>query len=100
MLAVYHRAWLDFGSATYFCDRGGTELTLLLSENDVRELLPMGEAIDLVESALRLVGEGHAQNRPRQRIPYRGGLFHYMAAAAPSSDAVGLKCYAAGRGGA
>ena len=60
----------------------------------------MADAVDLVETGLTLKAEGKAENRPRARIPYPDGLFHYMAASAPSIGSVGLKCYASGRAGA
>jgi ornithine cyclodeaminase/alanine dehydrogenase-like protein (mu-crystallin family) len=72
----------------------------LIREAEVRKLLPMSEALRLVEEALRLQGDGAAQNRPRTRIHYPKGVFQYMAAALPSQRAVGLKAYAASASGA
>jgi ornithine cyclodeaminase/alanine dehydrogenase-like protein (mu-crystallin family) len=60
----------------------------------------MSEAIRLVEDVLRSEGEDTAENRPRTRISYPGGMFHYMAAAVPSQGAVGLKAYASSSVGA
>lgn len=78
---------------------GGSALALLLREDDVRSLLPMADALRLVEDALRQHGEEKADNRPRTRIPYPGGMFHYMAAAVPQQRAVGLKAYASSPSG-
>ena len=72
----------------------------MLREDDIQALLPMTEALRLVEDALRLQGEGEAENRPRTRIPYPGGLFHYMAGAVPAQHAVGLKASASSSSGA
>jgi ornithine cyclodeaminase/alanine dehydrogenase-like protein (mu-crystallin family) len=60
----------------------------------------MTDALRLVEDVLRQQGEGEAENRPRTRIPYPDGLFHYMAAAVPRQHAVGLKAYASSSSGA
>lgn len=65
----------------------------------MRALLPMQAALDLVEEALRLGATGRAENQPRRRIRYDGGLFHYMAAAIPGQRAVGLKAYDSTRQG-
>lgn len=79
---------------------GDRALTLLLREDDIRALLPMSEALRLVEDVLRQQAKGKAENRPRTRISYPGGVFNYMAAAVPSHQAVGLKAYPAGSSGA
>lgn len=60
----------------------------------------MTDALRLVEDVLGQQGDGAAENRPRTRIPYPGGMFHYMAAAVPSQHAVGLKAYASSSLGA
>lgn len=60
----------------------------------------MGDALRLVEDALRQQGQGKAENRARSRISYPGGMFHYMAAAIPESHSVGLKAYVASARGA
>ena len=54
---------------------------IYLTEEDVVRLLPMTDAIEAVELAFRHLGTGGAVNRPRERIAFRGGLFHFMAGA-------------------
>lgn len=88
----YHQVWPRARPATHFLYRG-TALALLLREVDVRSLLPMSTAIDLLREAFREQGRGDAINRPRTRIAYPNGLVHYMAAAIPAQSSVGLKMY-------
>ena len=59
----------------------------------------MPTAVELMYDVFRMSGEGRASNQPRRRIRFPGGVFHYMAAALPDVRAVGLKSYAATRGG-
>jgi ornithine cyclodeaminase/alanine dehydrogenase-like protein (mu-crystallin family) len=60
----------------------------------------MTDAIRLVEDVLHQHGEGAAENRPRSRITYPGGMFHFMAAAVPRDQSAGLKAYVASSKGA
>ena len=54
---------------------------LYLTETDVRELLPMTDAIELVEAAFERLASGAARNQPRRRlILSSGSALHYMAA--------------------
>jgi ornithine cyclodeaminase/alanine dehydrogenase-like protein (mu-crystallin family) len=59
----------------------------------------MDEALKLVEQAVVEAGKGRAENEPRKRIAFEGGLFNYMAAALPAQHAVGLKSYVSTRAG-
>jgi alanine dehydrogenase len=53
---------------------------LYLSEEDVRELLPMQEAIGLMRSAFEALAEGRAINQPRRRLILdTGATLHSMA---------------------
>lgn len=55
---------------------------LYLTESDVRELLPMREAVRLVREAFERLAGGGARNHPRRRLPLpTGAMLHYMAAA-------------------
>lgn len=55
---------------------------LYLNENQVRELLPMAEAIRLVGEAFDELGRGQAQSHPRRRlILSTGSVLHSMAGA-------------------
>jgi ornithine cyclodeaminase/alanine dehydrogenase-like protein (mu-crystallin family) len=55
---------------------------LYLTESDVRELLPIEAAIDLVESAFHRLATGEAINHPRRRLILpTGSTLHYMPGA-------------------
>lgn len=75
-------------------------MVLLLSENDVRDLLTVPKAVDLLGNTFRLQGEGKAENQPRARLSYPHGVLNYMAGAIPQEHAVGLKAYPATPSGA
>jgi alanine dehydrogenase len=76
-------------------------MTLLLTEADVRSLLTMPLAIEVVEESLRLQGKGELILHPRRRIKLPdNALLHYMAAADPVHGYVGMKIYTVTRGGA
>src|SRR6202163_562684 len=76
-------------------------MTLLLTEADVRSLLTMPVALEVVEDSLRLQGEGKLVLHPRRRVTLPDkGLLHYMAAADPIHGFVGMKIYTTVRGAA
>ena len=75
-------------------------MTLLLREEDVRSLLPMGAAIEAVRQALTAESAGDPENLPRKRIPLGKGSLNVMAASVPSVAAVGLKAYTVASGSA
>jgi ornithine cyclodeaminase/alanine dehydrogenase-like protein (mu-crystallin family) len=55
---------------------------LFFTENDVRRLLPMPQAIECMRSAFRAYAEGHALNQPRRRLFLPSGtVLHSMAGA-------------------
>src|SRR5437667_3491535 len=55
---------------------------LFLTESDVRELLPMAVAVDLMEAMFHRLAAGESQNQPRRRLILpAGSVLHYMAAA-------------------
>ena len=64
-----------------------------LSEDDVKQLLPMDRAIALVEEAFRQVGNGQGENLPRQRVHSPEKTLHLMAASLPQFGFMGLKVY-------
>ena len=72
-------------------------MALVLSEDHVRQLLSIDEAIEVVEEAFRHQGEGVATTRPRQRVRFEGRTYHTMPAGAPGI--AGLKTYMSGAGG-
>ncbi len=65
-------------------------MALFLNESQVRELLPMGECIDVLERAYYYAGQGLAENMPRNRIRLPGGFLHFMAAACIGPDLAGF----------
>ena len=53
---------------------------LYLTESDVRDLLPMVDAIQLMHSAFERLAVGEAANQPRRRLTLpTGSVLHYMA---------------------
>ncbi len=66
---------------------------LYLSENDVRELVDMEDAIEVIEEIFRQLAAGNALNTPRSRTAAPGITLHSMAAAAPYLGVVGWKQY-------
>ena len=68
-------------------------MTLFLTEEDVQELLPMKVALDRVEASFRAQAAGHAVNRSRERILLPNLSLHYMAAALPDDNFLGMKIY-------
>src|ERR1700694_1576598 len=55
---------------------------LFLTEAEVRELLPMPEAIRLMRMAFHAFAEGEAQNQPRRRLILpTGSVLHSLAGA-------------------
>src|SRR3984893_2927051 len=55
---------------------------LFLTESDVRELLPMAKAIELMDGLFHRLAAGESLNQPRRRLILpAGSVLHYMAAA-------------------
>ena len=76
-------------------------MTLLLTEADVRSLLTMPIALEVVEDSLRRQGNGELVLQPRRRIKLPdNALLHYMAAGDSSRGYMGMKIYTVARGGA
>jgi ornithine cyclodeaminase/alanine dehydrogenase-like protein (mu-crystallin family) len=76
-------------------------MTLLLTETDVRSLLTMPVALEVVENSLRLQGEGKLVLHPRRRLKMPdNSLLHYMAAGDPIHGYIGMKIYVTVRGAA
>src|SRR5580693_8478163 len=74
-------------------------MTLLLTEADVRSLLTMPIALEIVEESLRQQGNGELILHPRRRIKLPdNALLHYMAAADPIRGYIGMKLYTVARG--
>jgi alanine dehydrogenase len=74
-------------------------MTLLLTEADVRSLLTMPIALEIVEESLRQQGNGELVLHPRRRIKLPDNtLLHYMAAADPVRGYIGMKLYTVAQG--
>ncbi len=89
----YHRRWLNGRSATKRFE-GERHLALLLREDDVRALLPMRTAIDLLEEAFRSQDAGSAHNHVRSHVEFSNGKLYFMAASLRRAGAAGIKAYA------
>lgn len=66
---------------------------LLLTEAEVVELFPMERAIERVEASFLAQHKGAAVNRSRERIFLPSTSLHYMAAALPEDNLMGVKVY-------
>ena len=77
-------------------------MALFLNDQEVAQLLPMGECIDVLDQAFAHAGEGKVDNRPRNRIRMPGGFFHSMVASNAGQGVFGYKEYPSfgGRGSA
>lgn len=64
-----------------------------LSEEDVKQLLDMQEAIKQVDCAFRARAYGNAFDVPRVRTRQPGGHLHILQAAAPELNYIGYKAY-------
>jgi len=73
---------------------------LLLSEEDVRQLLTMDMALEAVESVLRGMALDEAVNVPRARSQTDHAMLHVMSGAAKALGAMGYKAYTTSRKGA
>jgi alanine dehydrogenase len=74
-------------------------MTLLITEAEVRSLLTMPLALEVVEDSLRQQGNGELILHPRRRIKMPdNALLHYMAAADTVRGFIGMKLYTVVRG--
>ena len=74
-------------------------MTLLLTEANVRSLLTMKIALEVVEESLRQQGNGELILHPRRRVKLPdNALLHYMAAGDPVHGYIGMKLYTVVRG--
>lgn len=71
-----------------------------LTEDQVRQLLPMEEALEQVEACFHALGTGQARNQPRRRIRMPGGMLHVMSAGDRELGVFGHKVYTTTRKGA
>jgi ornithine cyclodeaminase/alanine dehydrogenase-like protein (mu-crystallin family) len=72
---------------------------LLLTEDEVRRLLPMDVALEAVEQGLRKMALDEAHNIPRQRVVTDHATLHVMGSAAKTLGVMGAKVYSSNRKG-
>ncbi len=72
---------------------------LLLNEQEVRDLLPMDECVDVLDAAFAEWAAGSVSNMPRYRLPLMRGAQQVMAGMSRDSGATGLKTYVSGTRG-
>jgi ornithine cyclodeaminase/alanine dehydrogenase-like protein (mu-crystallin family) len=74
-------------------------MALFLTEQDVRELVTVRDAVDALEAVHKRQGEGAAVNEPRRRVRARRESLHIMAAGDTGAQVVGFKAsyYAGGQ---
>ncbi len=77
--------------------RASRNVMLYLTEQDVDRLLSMDDALREVEAALRDLGEGKAENRPRQRVRGLHSVLNVMPASWPARGYLGFKEYSVSR---
>ncbi|MGH9686793.1 MAG: ornithine cyclodeaminase family protein [Candidatus Acidiferrales bacterium] len=74
-------------------------MALYLTESDVRQVLTMPMAVELLESSFRRLAVGSATNHSRQRLQVPGKtILNYMAAADSDGGYLGLKIYSIAKG--
>jgi ornithine cyclodeaminase/alanine dehydrogenase-like protein (mu-crystallin family) len=73
-------------------------MALLLRESDVQHLIQMEPILAAVESAMRDLGLGKAENQPRRRVQPPGCSLSVMFAAYPEAGFFGLKSYSVAAG--
>jgi ornithine cyclodeaminase/alanine dehydrogenase-like protein (mu-crystallin family) len=73
---------------------------LLLTEDEVRQVLTMDMALDAVEQGLRKMALDEVQNVPRSRAQTDHAMLHVLSAAAKTLGVMGYKAYSTTRRGA
>lgn len=79
---------------------GDQVLALLLTEEDVRSVLTMDEALSAIETTFRQQGEGRLENVPRRRLHATDTIFNVMFSANLGEKLMGAKLYTVSRTGA
>jgi ornithine cyclodeaminase/alanine dehydrogenase len=73
---------------------------LLLTEDDVRQVLTMEMAMQAVEDGLRKLALDEAMNVPRSRVQTDHAMLHILSASAKTLNVMGYKAYSTSRKGA
>ncbi|MDE2838580.1 MAG: ornithine cyclodeaminase family protein [Chloroflexota bacterium] len=72
---------------------------LLINEQEVHDLLPMDECIEVLDAAFAEWAAGSVSNMPRYRLPLMRGAQQLMAGMSRDAGATGLKTYVSGTQG-
>ena len=72
---------------------------LMVSDEEVRALLPMSEAVEALDRIFREAAAGTVSNMSRYRVPLTKGSHQVMAASSAELGFTGLKTYVTGGGG-
>ncbi len=75
-------------------------MVLFLSEDDVKQVLKMPDAVRVLEEMFRQDGLGGAINHPRQRVRTPSAMLHFLAGALPYLGVMGYKAYTTSSEGA
>ena len=68
-------------------------MALYLTESEVNKIIDIKIAIDSVEESFRMMANGEAVNKPRERLPLGSTSMNYMSAGIDSANITGLKVY-------
>lgn len=71
---------------------------LMLNEDEVRDLLPMNECVDVLDDLFKEMAAGTVSNMNRYRVPLPRGSMQVMAGMSTANGATGLKTYVTGTG--
>jgi alanine dehydrogenase len=71
---------------------------LMLNEDEVRDLLPMNECVDVLDDLFQEMDIGTVSNMNRYRVPLPRGSMQVMAGMSSANGATGLKTYVTGVG--
>ena len=71
---------------------------LMLNEDEVRDLLPINECVDVLDDLFKEWAIGSVSNMDRYRVPLPRGSMQVMAGMSSANGATGLKTYVTGAG--
>lgn len=74
-------------------------MVLFLGEDDVKQILTMKDAVNVLEETFRQQGLKNIINHPRHRIRTTNCMLHYLAGALPHLGVMGYKVYTSYKGG-
>ncbi len=74
-------------------------MAIYITDDQIRELISIGDAVEAVENVMRDLAEGHAFNCPRQRPRTGDTMLHVLCAAGERVGSLGLKAYTTRKSG-